>query len=119
LTERLVEFATADFTLSVKQDDGHTLRDHLVNAWKQSGIMPDELRTAPRLPELTGHLWGYYLRLHRRRQNYGWGHVPLTYLEVEAWARLNKVTLDHWELDAILEIDDAYLASTVKSSKGS
>lgn len=114
-----MKFAKADFTLSVKQEDGHTLREHLVAAWKQSGIKPQELKAVPVLPDLVAYLWSYYLKLHSRRVNYGWGHVPLSYLEVEAWARLNKLVLDPWELDAILEIDDAYIASVAKAPKGS
>ena len=114
-----MNFAEAEFTLGVRQEDGFTLKQHLLTAWKQSGKKPQELIDAPPLPELTAYLWGYYQELHRRRVNYGWGHVPLSFSEVEAWARLTKRKLDPWELSALLDIDAVYLASIAKPAKGS
>jgi hypothetical protein len=67
-----------------------------------------------KVPELVSHVWDYFLELHHRRGNNGYGHVPLTFLEIEAWERKTKRKLDLWELKAILAIDDAYIASLVK-----
>lgn len=114
----LADFATAEFALQVKQDDGCSLREHLNNAWEQSGIMPAELAEAPPLPAPGAYLWEYFVDLHNRRANNGFGHVPLTFLEVEAWKSARRRSLDDWELDAILDIDTAYIASIAKKAEG-
>jgi len=107
----MANFAKTEFALEVKQKDGYSLREHLLNAWKISGEMPSELREAPPLPELSGYLWAYYIELHNRRANYGYGHVPLTHMEIEAWKRNTERKLDPWELKTIIGIDDVYMAS--------
>lgn len=109
----MAEFATADFALEVRQKDGYTLREHLQGAWDQSGIKPPELDVPP-LPECAAYVWEYFVELHNRRGNNGFGHVPLSYSEIGWWKRLTRRSLDPWELKAILEIDAAYLASIAK-----
>ena len=119
MTSDLANFAQAEFALEVRQKDGCSLRDHLESAWKQSGEKPQELIDAPPLPESGRYLWEYYLELHHRRVNYGWGHIPLGYGEILAWRTLTRRRLDPWELSALLEIDGAYLASIAKPAEGS
>ena len=71
--------------------------------------MPDEFAALPKMPTSLNHLWAYFLELHRRRKSNGFGPVPLQYVDIEAWGRLTRIKLDLWELQAILEADDAYL----------
>lgn len=89
------------------------MRDHLLSAWEQSGKKPLELFTPP-LPTNIAYLWEYFIQLHNRRINYGFGQSPLSYLEIDAWSRLTKTKLDQWELKAIIEIDNAFIASIAK-----
>jgi hypothetical protein len=109
----LANFAKAEFALGVRQEDGYTLRDHYKAAWRASGKKPEELKV-PKMPTLVKYLWDYFLELHNRRTNYGWGHVPLSFAEIDAWERKTRRSLDPWELEALLEIDAAYLASIPK-----
>jgi hypothetical protein len=37
------------------------------------------------------------------------GPNPISYLEIDAWVRLHRMSLDGWELDALRGLDDAYL----------
>ena len=113
----MVEHATAQFELDVRLKDGCTKREHLASAWRQTGIMPDELKAVPKLPLSIHYLWATFLELHRRRKSNGFGPVPLQYLDVEAWGRLTNRKLDVWELQAILGVDDAYLTVSAKHSK--
>lgn len=113
----MANFAKAEFALEVRQKDGYSLRKHLQAAWRASGIKPDELCNLPVIPELAKYLWDYFIELHNRRTNYGWGHVPLTFIEIDAWERKTRRTLDPWELKALLEIDGAYMASIPKKTE--
>jgi len=114
LTSKLADFAQAEFALEAKEKDGHTLREHLTAAWRSSGVKPPELSNP--VPQLISYLWDYYLELHKRRGNNGYGHVALTFLEIEAWERKTQRKLDAWELKAILAVDDAYMVSLAKKS---
>lgn len=82
-----------------------------MSAWRQTGRKPAELRDAPPLPPLAAHVWAYYAELHRSRDENGWGAQGLKMREIEAWSRLRRVSLDPWELDAILAIDRAFRAA--------
>jgi len=89
----------------------------LLAAWRQTGVMPQELADAPSQPEQLAYLWGFFLDLSRQRTNNGFGVLPLQYADIYAWTRLNEQPLDRWELDAILRLDGAYLASANKPKK--
>jgi hypothetical protein len=62
------------------------------------------------LPPELEYLWEYYRQLAITRRNYGWGGTGITYAEIDAWGRLYNVSLDPWELEAILKVDSVYLA---------
>jgi hypothetical protein len=103
----------------LKQDDGFSKKDHLKNAHKQTGELPEELANAPKLPEAASYLWAYFLHLHRQRQISAGGVQPLSYGEIEAWTRLMKQPLDPWELNTLLRVDNAFLkVQQQKRNKG-
>lgn len=79
--------------------------------------MPDELADAPPLPECAAHLWAYFWELSRSRSHNGFGYLALQYVDIEAWSRLTKQTLDPWELNAIVKLDALYLESLAKKPK--
>lgn len=79
--------------------------------------MPEELAEAPPIPEELQYLWGFFLDLSRQRASNGFGILPLQYSDILAWLVLNQLSLDRWELDAILRLDGAYLASVNKPKK--
>lgn len=86
------------------------------SAWRQTGTMPEEFKAIPKLPLSMHELWAYFLELNRRRKSNGFGPVPLQYSDIEAWQRMTNRTLDVWELEAILELDDAYLIVSANKS---
>ncbi|OYV72103.1 MAG: hypothetical protein B7Z74_06060, partial [Deltaproteobacteria bacterium 21-66-5] len=43
-------FAEAQFRLNQRQGDNCTLREHLIAAWRMTGVEPAELAEAPSLP---------------------------------------------------------------------
>ena len=54
--------------------------------------MPEEL-DVPDLPEALAYIWQWFIELQ--------GHERLTHLEIDAWARLNKIEITPFELSVI------------------
>lgn len=98
-------FAASEFRLSKRRKDGTTLRDHLLAAYRQSGIMPQELADAPTCPQSASHVWMWFLELSATRQTSGFSVSPISYGEVEAWASLTGTITEPWEVTAIRAID--------------
>lgn len=80
-------------------------------AYKASGIMPGQLENEPDIPELTQHLWHYFLDLHAERTGNGMGPNPLTSSQILHWSLLAKTRLDLWEIRALKRIDQAWMES--------
>jgi hypothetical protein len=57
------------------------------------------------------HLWHSFLELHQARGGNGFGPNALSFSEIEAWQRLTGRCLTPWELNVMLALDRAYLAS--------
>jgi len=76
--------------------------------------MPEALANLPELPPHAAHLWEYFTELSRKRVMGFNGPASLQFVDIEAWGRLKRVRLDPWELDAILTLDDLFLASLPK-----
>lgn len=73
---------------------------------------PDPL---PPFPEELRPVWQRFLRLSRRRQA-GMAANPLTFTEIEAFARLSRIELSAWEADLYCRLDDATLAAWRESA---
>jgi hypothetical protein len=113
LRRQLIEYAKTEALLDSKEPDGASKRTHLQRA-AQAGFV-DALLDKPELPLLLRVLWEHFLALNRTRQA-GMGANPLTYTEIDAYCRLNRIDFTPWELDCLLDIDTALL-SVWKDSK--
>jgi hypothetical protein len=92
----------------VRQPDGATLREHLMKACRQTKIWPDEYREAP-CPPCMALVWNWFQDLSARRTGNGYGPNPLSFTEIDTWARLSGITLTPFELQAIVALDAHYL----------
>jgi hypothetical protein len=95
----VVQFDTADAK-------GATLRHHLAQVGKAG---PD---AEP--PEAGEHVWAWFWELSAASGSNGFAPMPVTHLEIEAWARLVGAELDEWEVRAIRAMDMAFLAELAK-----
>jgi hypothetical protein len=107
----LLLFAEAQFGLNKVEKDGSTLREHLLAAWRMTGVMPVQLAEVPELPPLAAHVWGYFAELSRFRGSNGFGANPITPTGIKDWCWLSGITLQPWEIRAIARLDEAYLKS--------
>lgn len=85
---------------------GGTKLDHLKQVEKQKGsdVIPEI-----EIPEDGQHVWNWFIDLHKKRGSSGFGAAPLLYTEIRAWGELMRITVEPWEVTAIMEMDDAYL----------
>lgn len=93
-----------------RQIGGSSAGDHFAAAAKQLGKPKPK---APPLPPCASHLWDTYGELARRRQlaiGMGAAPQPITHQDIMAWVNLKQWPLAPWEVDAIVALDDAYLA---------
>jgi hypothetical protein len=72
-----------------------------------TGLTPPELQSLPELPECAAHVWAWFSELSGRR-TVGMAMNPITWPDIDAWARLKGVTLKQWEMDALTGIDDVF-----------
>lgn len=75
-------------------------------------MKPDQLKI-PKPPSFVLYLWGYWQQINRRRSGNGFGPNPLNDDDLDRWGRPRGIRLDLWEREAILAIDDAFIAHTV------
>lgn len=81
---------------------------------------PDPLLLG-QIPPAAQALWEAFCSLTTHRR-VGFGLSPLTFVDIEAWCRLNGVDLTPWELDTLLQLDAKTLqlaAEHQRSAQGS
>ena len=99
------------------QEDGTPLIEHLQRVWENTGEVPAMLRDAPALPPSCAQLWTDFSELHGSRGSTGWGAQRITYLDIEAWQRVNGVMLSAWEIVCIRQADDIWLSEFAPKPK--
>jgi hypothetical protein len=92
-----------------------TIADHIAAYERQTGKAAIKA-AAPELPTAMVHVWKVWLDLHATRQS-GMGIEPITYLEIEARARLLHSPLLPCEVVAIRKVDDAYRMHANEAAK--
>ena len=111
----LVAYAAYEFELNETQEgDGKTLKEHLVSAWRQTGIMPQALADAPPLPDGAAGIWRDFLDIHQDREIRDGQPCRLAARDIEGWQLLNRARLEPWEVDAVRRLDRAYLIQRAK-----
>jgi hypothetical protein len=93
----------------VPRKDGTTRRQHLMQAARQSGRIPEELKEPARDPA-TDWVWSVYWQVR--------GGERLTYGELESYCRLTATELDPWEVEAIMAMDETLEACIRREMSG-
>lgn len=70
-------------------------------------------------PEPAEHVWRWFLELRRRRSGSGFGANPISYAELEAWARLSGTRPSALEVGWIMDLDDAVMEATAAAKPAS
>lgn len=104
--------------LAEPEEDGSPLLDHLLAIERQTGKRPQILIDAPQLPEGCDELWRIFDELHACRGSTGYGPKRITYVDIDAFQRVNRIRLAGWERAAIRRADDAYLKREAARPRG-
>lgn len=97
-------------------DGQNAQRAHLLQVCKQTGKTPEELGVslpedvAPDVPENGEYLWAWFQELSSGRGNNGFGVLPLSWADMDAWARLTGNQPEPWETAILRNMDDTFLA---------
>jgi hypothetical protein len=70
----------------------------------------------PQFPEAVRYLWSAYWEIRSRRGGNGFGVVPITWGDIDAFARLTGARLAPWEVKVITALDDLWLRSVSPST---
>lgn len=84
---------------------------------RQRGIKPSEAEKPPPLPRAAAPIWRVFRELHCTRAG-GFGPGPITYTEIEAYMRVMCTPLLPWEIQALRQVDNAYLQSLIAPETG-
>jgi hypothetical protein len=103
--------------LAEPEEDGSPLLDHLLAVERQTGVRPQILADAPSIPSGCEELWPIFNQLHACRGSNGFGPSRISFVDLDAWQRLNGVRLRPWEIEAIRHADGAYLARVAERLK--
>jgi len=117
LVDAFAAFAAHQFELNVKQDDGCTLREHMMAYERAAGEVHDFMEDAPILPRGLIPLWVDFIDLHGSRGAGMAGPARITFGDILAWQTVTGAALDSWELSAIRKADDAFIAHCAKDAK--
>lgn len=74
-----------------------------------TGVKPDGLDPPSELDEMFFEVWGWFLKLNKRRTSNGFGINPLTYSEILSFFHLQEYYPCSWELSMIEEWDDVVM----------
>lgn len=116
LNEALREAVRVFTRESVNMDTRSAQRTHLLEACKQMGKTPKELgiclpeEPIPDLPENGAYLWEWFCELSSGRGNNGFGPLPLSWADMDAWARLTGNCPEPWETAILRSMDGVFLA---------
>lgn len=105
-------FAENEFELN-SAEGGATIREHLTSIWNQTGVKPEALEPLP-FPELLTDVWGYFLELHNARTSNGFGINPISFTEIDAWARLTNKPVSPGDINIIRQLDNIFLKHNAK-----
>ena len=89
----------------------------LLDIHAQTGVLADELASAPVPPEETAYLWRWFCEIAAGRQS-GMAPNPLMHGEIDVWFRQRGIRPAEWELKALRGLDAAWLVSLADDSVG-
>lgn len=94
-----------EFALEQKQDDGSTLRQHLLTVEKATGERHPWLERVLDRPTALMYLFEAFLDLSASRPPVFSGIAPISEAQLYYWQKVRQFPLRLWELEAIRQVD--------------
>lgn len=76
------------------------------NPFATPSAVENVIEDEPELDELFYEVWGWFLKLHKKRTSSGFGINPIQYSEIESLFRLVQYQPHEWEVETIQLFDD-------------
>jgi len=105
---KLLDYAEHEFNLAKSDQSGISVKDHLKQVYKSTGIIPEDLK-GKELPKSVEYLWSSFLSISTGRQMGYSGPLPITFSEIFAWTKLTGNKLLPIELEVIKRLDNLYV----------
>lgn len=83
---------------------------------RQTGKRQPEL-DGPELPLDVAHIWRWFVEIAAGRGSNGWGPNPISYLDIDAWARLTGTIMRPTEVRAIVLVDQTWRGQVSKAQE--
>lgn len=99
------------FGLLRREQDGATRRAHLEHAARRGNAKAQAALVAPPLRARFVHLWHWFQELHGARGSGMNGPAPITWPDLDAWARRTRRDPSPWECTALKAMDGAFFAT--------
>jgi hypothetical protein len=101
----------SELTLSARQPDGATTKDHLMSVLRQTGEAPEQLAAAfaSPCPEPLRYLWELWCVASARRQLQGGQPQPLSNTELRNFLELRGYQLSPFEVNVLDRVEHCYL----------
>jgi hypothetical protein len=96
--------------------DGYTIRQSLEKVWKQTGHKPALLDEEPEIYPALQHIWTWFHHLSSTRGG-GFGPAPISFQEIDAWARLMRTGPTPWEIEQIMRLDGVWFKVQAEKDK--
>lgn len=96
--------------MGAEQSTGGSLRSHLTTVWEQTGVKPEELEESE-YPDAIGHVWKWFLDLHKTRSSGINGPDCISYREIKAWSELTGVEPSPFEVGCLTALDGVWMQS--------
>ena len=93
--------------------DGTAQRVHLQAAANRGSVNAIAALTPPPFPLGCTHLFNWWAELHNARGEGMNGIAPITYRDLDAWARVTGRAPEPFEFDLLLTMDATYRAAMV------
>lgn len=109
----LLDYAQKQFRLQQVVEGGATEESHLRQLAKSKKKNPDDLIDEyygeAECPADAVYLFEIFVDLSQSRIDFGLGPRAISYTEIEAFMRVTHTPLEPWEIEAVLELDRAFL----------
>ena len=103
-----MKWARHKFEVSKPDKNGVSLKQHLEQVERQTGITPDELKEPVAFPQVIGYIWSAFCVLSNHRSSGFNSPDPITFEQIVYWKQLTETETKPWEIDIILSLDQIY-----------
>ena len=92
------------------------MREHLQQAAKQGSVYAQDALKGEDCSGVLGYLWDWFMELHGHRGAGPMGAAPLTWPDLDCWARRMRRDPQPWEFDVIAHLDNEFFAATLPAT---